>query len=81
MDLAAGVLVVNERSWVGPPVLTRIYVSDATVVVRVRRAGEEFRGERIPLGQLRVGDFLAVRGIDQGDRHHAEVIWSLGPAE
>lgn len=81
LDLASGVLVLNERAWVGPPVLTRIHVSETTVVIRVRRAGEEFRGERIPLSQLRAGDFLAVRGIDQGDRHHAEVIWSLGPAE
>lgn len=37
-------------------------MSDATAVIRVTRAGEEFRGERGPLSQLTVGDFLAVRG-------------------
>lgn len=26
------------------------------------------------------GDYVVVRGLDRGDRHDAEVIWSLGPA-
>ena len=48
VDLAVGFLVIDERVRLGSPLLTRIHVADGTVLVRVRRAGGEFRGKRVP---------------------------------
>jgi hypothetical protein len=38
VDAKAGVLVIDERVRLGPPLLTRIHVDAGTTLVRVRRA-------------------------------------------
>lgn len=81
VDLASGALVLDERERLGPPLLTRIVVAGEAVIIRVIRVGAEFRGQEVPLSQLRPGEYLAVRGVDLGDRHLAQMIWSLGPAQ
>lgn len=80
VEPATGVILVDETMRLGPPLVTRIHVTAETVVIRVGRTEAEFRGEPVPLDQLRDGDYVVVRGVDRGDRHLAEVIWSLGPA-
>lgn len=81
VDVAAGILVIDERVRLAPPLLTQIHVTGETVMMRVKRVGGEFRGERVRLDELKIGEYLVVRGVDQGIRHHAEMVWSLGPAE
>lgn len=81
VDSTSKTLVIDERVRLGPPLLVRIHVTEETVLVRVRSVDGEFRGDRLPWDQLKVGEYVVVRGIDRDGVHLAEMIWSLGPAQ
>lgn len=80
VNLAAGIVVLDEALRLSPPLITHIEVTEETAVVKVIRVEGEFRGQRVTLQHVNTGDYVVVRGVDRADRHHAEMIWSLGPA-
>lgn len=81
VDLKSQTLVIDERPRLGPPLLTRLHLTEETVLIRVQRVDGKFRGVQLSSDQLKKGEYLVVRGVDQKGVHLAEMIWSLGPAD